>query len=729
MLLKKSNPMKTIITFFLCVVLSFSLMATETLTFKFSNPRIIYNAGTNYLAYDIFMKATANGTYLYSSQIICNVNLVNFNTATNPSFIKGFIAGQYESFPNPPADKYLTTANWNSNHLNIAIFANPNLNGNSITSGAYSEVTTNWQVLGTVYAKIINTSGEAGINFLVSAINGYQKYATGVAPFYAEYYSNPNLYEGFDFTNLYLNRIFSGLSGWTQAGGVVDWTASVNTSVWDTTTAAAFVGDVTHPDAFVNGLRIHPAGKLAVNPNTTLTVACNLTNDAGNNGLIIKSNSGGTGSLKQNTDNVPATIQRYITGSSNLAVYKYHFVSVPLMQSENPTSNLFLGSYLFDFNESTGLWNPLGAPTATNLFSNKGYMIYYPGESKTYEFKGRLNNGAFSVPITKNGEGYNLVPNPYPSAIDWDAASGWTKEGIVESAIYIWPSNAGSNANQTNYAVYVNSGSFANGGSRYIAQGQSFFVHATTTPNGFAMNNNVRVHNPVAFFKDDEVIPNILRIKTLANNAMDEMVVRFAGVATTGFDGDWDAYKLVGGADAPQLNSVASDDSKLCINALPFNENETVVPMNFSFSSATNVTLTASGMESFTFLSPIYLEDGLTGSLINLRDNPVYTFSYEPTNDENRFKLHFAKVVGTDEYQESTVGTAYISNGKLFIEVPSMKGQKTEVGVYNLLGQQLDLNRVTMNGMIEVPFALSPGVYVVRVKSSTQVFVSKLVNN
>jgi hypothetical protein len=207
------------------------------------------------------------------------------------------------------------------------------------------------------------------------------------------------------------------------------------------------------------------------------------------------------------------------------------------------------------------------------------------------------------------------------------------------------------------------------------------------------------------------------------------MVVRFAGMATSGFDGDWDAYKLVGGANAPQLNSVASDDSKLCINALPFNENETVVPLNFSFSSATNVTFTASGMETFTVNSPIYLEDISTGAMVNLRDNPVYTFSYEPGSDENRFKLHFAKVVGIGEGQEPTEGTVYISGGELYVDVPSMKGQKTEIGIYNMLGQQLDLNRVTLNGMTNMPFSLPAGVYIVRVTSATQVFASKLVNN
>jgi hypothetical protein len=705
-------------------------MAAETLSFKFSNPRIFYNSGTNYLVFNIMMKATANGTYLYSSQVICNIDVSNFNISSSPSFIKGFVAGQYSSFPNDPVDKYIVTTNWNSNNLNISVYGNSALNGESPSSGAYSQVTTSWQILGTVYAKISNLDGVAGINFQKAAIDGYQKFATGVAPYYSEYYSSPNLYEGYDFTDLYLNRIFSGGSGWTQAGGGVDWTASVNTSVWDTTTAAAYVG----LNALANGLRIYPPGRLAIHPNTTLTVAGPLNNDAGNNGLIIMSDASGTGSLIHNTDNVPATIQTYISGSTNLSIYKYHFVSVPLTPSENPTSNLFLGSYLFEFMESTNQWHGLGAPTATDLSIYKGYMVYYPDNNITYSFAGKMNNGPFSVTIPYSGAGpnsntagFSLVPNPYPSAIDWKATNGWFKNNI-DDAVYIWPSSSGAGATAENYASFVG-GISLHDGSRYIAQGQSFFIHANNTDAGFQMDNPVRVHNPVAFFKEDEIIPNVLRIKTVANNAADEIVVRFVGVATTGFDGDWDAYKLVGGADAPQLNSVASDDSKLCINALPFNADETIVPLNFTYSKDTDVTFTASGMETFTSTNPIYLEDGLTGTMINLQVNPVYTFSYEPGSDENRFKLHFERLVTTSIHQEPTAGTAYISDRTLYIEVPSMKGQNTEVGVCNILGQQLDLNRVIMNGMMHVPFSLSPGVYFVRVTSSSQVFVTKLVNN
>ena len=38
-------------------------------------------------------------------------------------------------------------------------------------------------------------------------------------------------------------------------------------------------------------------------------------------------------------------------------------------------------------------------------------------------------------------KGFNLVGNPYPSAIDWDAASGWTKTNI-DNAVYYFKASA-----------------------------------------------------------------------------------------------------------------------------------------------------------------------------------------------------------------------------------------------------------------------------------------------
>jgi len=238
--------------------------------------------------------------------------------------------------------------------------------------------------------------------------------------------------------------------------------------------------------AVVNNLIINSGASLTIDQDKALTVSGTLTNNAGNSGLVIESG----GSLLHNTSGVPATIKRLVTGSTDLTAMMFHFVSVPLETTCSPTTSLFTGSYLFKYDEDSNAWISMGSSTTTLLDVSRGYMMYYPGgASTTLAFPGPMNSGSFTALTTNTGEGYNLVPNPYPSAIDW-INGNWVKTNL-DDAIYTWPAGAG--ASSGNYISYV-SGVGTNGGTQYIPLGQSFLVHANGNPL-LSMDNSVRVHN------------------------------------------------------------------------------------------------------------------------------------------------------------------------------------------------------------------------------------------
>ncbi len=50
----------------------------------------------------------------------------------------------------------------------------------------------------------------------------------------------------------------------------------------------------------------------------------------------------------------------------------------------------------------------------------------------TLDLTDTVNNGSVTVTLYNHNytytKGMNLVGNPYPSAIDWNAASGWTRD-------------------------------------------------------------------------------------------------------------------------------------------------------------------------------------------------------------------------------------------------------------------------------------------------------------
>lgn len=472
-------------------------------------------------------------------------------------------------------------------------------------------------------------------------------------------------------------------------------------------------------------LNILGGANIHINPGGALTVTGTLTNAAGNTGIVIKSDASGTGSLMHNTANVPGTIERYITGSSTLTAMKYHQVSIPLTSAASPTSSLFAGSYLYDFTESAGVsgnWNPLGGSTSTALNVNKGYLIYYPDASITYTFAGPMRNGTVTpaLSFTNAAHGFNLVPNPYPSAIDWTTIAAGSRTNLV-NGFWIW------NPTTSNFGAY---GAAVGGGTsattKDIASGQAFFVRATAASPVLSMDNSIRLHSSQAFLKNATNIENQLRVAVVGNNSTDEVLIAFNDNWSFGTD-NADVDKMYGADAAPQLSCVSAEGKNLSINALPFSEGDVIVPLNFSLQATTNVTFTASGMESFYMGIPIYLEDLVLNTVTDLRSNPEYSFSHISGSADNRFQLRFLGVTATPNQEDATQGSVFASNGYLFVDVPSMLHSTATVGVYDELGQQLSSHKVVLNGVTQIPAPAATGVYVVRVISGSETFVGKVV--
>jgi hypothetical protein len=474
-------------------------------------------------------------------------------------------------------------------------------------------------------------------------------------------------------------------------------TPGLNISIGIATNQPHVTQPVTSP-ALCNNLTILSGAVVTINAGKALTVNGTLTNNAGTSGLVIKSDATGTGSLLQTSASVGATVQRYITGNANLSANVYHFVSIPVYYS-NPTSNLFLGSYLYQLDATQlnsqnyyGNWVNLGTSTTTPLSCNTGYMIYYGAASHTYSFSGNLNTGPFSSAVLYGGTfTFNLVPNPYPSAISWGASSGWTKTNIG-GPCYIW-SATGGNYHTLPEAV-----------DSYIPQGQSFIVMADGGSPVLSMNNSVCVHNGQTFYKSGSTL-NHLTVSASSNNYYDETVIAFDPEATPDFDPQLDGIKLNGLDDAPQLYTQAGS-FKLSLNTLPLLTGSLSVPMDFETQYTGDVTLQFSGIDSFDPDLPVRLQDLITGALIDLRQQQTYTFSHVPSNTNARFKLLFGWANGIADHS-SNDGKLWLWGKSLYIDGSHISGSTGELEIFNLLGQRLYSQTLLINGLTTV----TPGLH------------------
>ena len=87
-------------------------------------------------------------------------------------------------------------------------------------------------------------------------------------------------------------------------------------------------------------------------------------------------------------------------------------------------------------------------------------------------------------------QGWNLVGNPTASALDWTAASGWTKTNISET-IYVWDPSTND--------YLVSNGINGNLPDNRIAPWQAFWVQATAASPALSFTNDVKTIEPYLF--------------------------------------------------------------------------------------------------------------------------------------------------------------------------------------------------------------------------------------
>ena len=306
--------------------------------------------------------------------------------------------------------------------------------------------------------------------------------------------------------------------------------------------------------------------------------------------------------------------------------------------------------------------------------------------------------------MLNTNQGWNQVGNPYPSAIDWDASSGWTKTN-VNNAIYIITDDG-------NWASYVNGSPGPNGGSRYIAPGQGFFVKVSSAGSGtLQMNNNVRLHNSVGFLKSITSI-NWVMLSATGYGITDETVIRFVEESTAEFDSEFDAYKKFSTNDSvPQLYSYS--DVEYSINSIPESES---VQLGFSCGVDGEYTIEKVMIEN---LENLWLEDLKTGIITNLiTDN--YTFNYQYSENPERFTLHFAAL----SVNENNLDDLIIFTSQNWINIRSKHTIEGQVEVYNLLGQKVNSDKL-LNGITKISVN-QRGYYLVKIVSGKTTSTKKV---
>lgn len=471
--------------------------------------------------------------------------------------------------------------------------------------------------------------------------------------------------------------------------------------------------------------------------NSSLEVKGVLTNQGTAASLILSAGA----RLNHRTNGVTATKEWEIAKDGS-----YHFIAMPFSGTMPAICDSNFAPLTTSFDEPTGLtydfyqWSEatdLASTVWSNLkgddwtlnttdFGNpptfaagRGYVArYFSGfaGSTTKAATGTLANGSQTIAITASNNKYNLVGNPYPSSIDWKAATGWGREvlatdGSSGHSIWIWNGVTG------NYGAY-SSGSATDGGTnsvgRYIAPGQGFFVKAATS-GSLTMDNNVRKSSPSTYLKSTTPVLALV-VSHPATGYSDETRLEFGHTANNGGVAKW--WSMY--PDAPSLYTTKESQS-LSISFLTDVASNPEIPIAFRAGVDGDYTLSVTrGLESF---ERVTLHDLATGTTQELLQNPVYPFTATTTDAPNRFKLTFG-AVGIETPVASPV-SIYTYANRLHI----LNAGNATVEIINMAGQVVERFRVNDSGTFSRRLNHQAGAYVVKVVNGQSVSTQRIVIN
>ncbi len=521
--------------------------------------------------------------------------------------------------------------------------------------------------------------------------------------------------------------------GTTSNSGILDvsgGTAEFSGAMAQNIGSGVFTGNTIGNLTVNNSAGVSLSGPLNVRgvvliQNGTLSSDGHLTllSDATQTALIDGS---GTGQI---TGNV--TMQRYLSSGFGYKYFSSPFAAATVGEfgDDMDLASSFPLFYRFDENSIYSGWDDY-VSAGSILNPLEGYAINFGdiAAPRTVDVTGVVSKGSFSATLYNHNnpytEGFNLVGNPYPSPIDWDA-SGWTRTDI-DDAVYYFRASATDQYGGT-YSSYVGGASSDGVASGIIPSMQGFFVHVSdgTFPvtGTLEVSDGVRINDLTHSFLKSAAVNSRFMIRVSAaftddGASADPLVVCFDDAAEKTFDSRYDALKLLN-TDMMVTNfySVLPSGKKLSVNSLPYSTDTTYnIPLGLIIYRDGEVRFRIREVENLPVEGNLFFRDALTGANVNLLKESEYKAVLKQGEYNGRFSLVYVKnVTGVaDEVLADDLFTAYVSGGIVKARVGFVEGTEGRMTVYDVSGRSVYTKIVYEPGNYDLPVEVKQGVYIIR---------------
>lgn len=520
--------------------------------------------------------------------------------------------------------------------------------------------------------------------------------------------------------------------------GDSETTTTWNGTTWsngtpNSTTKAIIDGNYsmsTNPSINSCECEINNGKILTVSNNKFITIEGNLIN---NGSIIIENN----GSLVQVSSTATVsgsglfTVSRNSTSLPSKNVFTYW--SSPLTNSTLAEVVSGANNY-YSFLPATQSWK--SETSASSMTPGNGYItqgdpgINYPSLYTAYFTGSALNSGNINISIIENDDAdndndWNLIGNPYASAIDADAFLA-ANSSTVGGTLYLWTHNTDAstsqNFSQNDYVSWNGTGGVANCGgcvapTKNIASGQVFFVQGLNSSTA-TFTNAMRISGEnTNFYRNENENQDKIWLNLFNNQSFNQTLIGFINGATDDVDHKYDGLRLDSGINA-YISSIINNQAYSIQGKPSLKENEEI-PLQINVKITGQFNIEIDHLEGKLNDATIILVDKLLNKEHDLKvSNYSFTINEIGTYN-NRFvlKINTSNALNIKDIDKQTTNLV-VTNHSNQLEIKTSNNKLIkDIFIYDLLGRKISkkLNNKSPRVIITTNNLLKDNILIIKV--------------